>query len=151
MPFPLLGLLPGILRTVASITGLAPVKEAAEAIASAQLTPEQQATLQEALLRHEQAMKALSVEELKSAVSESVAMVQSSDKYTSRARPTMLYVATGITAVLCVIVGIAVLKSTKIELGTVGAIVSLMTPLWGAGGYYIYARTREKLNGGASE
>src|SRR6266480_1088108 len=110
MAFPLLGLLPSILRTVASITGLAPVKEAAEALANAQLSPEKQEELQEALLRHEQAMKALSNDELKTVVSESLALIASPDKFTSRARPFGLYTfyAASLAAVLAVVFGVKV-------------------------------------------
>lgn len=151
MPFPLLRLLPGILKTVASVTGLDVAKQAADAIASAQLSPEQEATLQAELQRHEEAMKALSLDELKTAVSESIAMVQSGDRFVSRARPAMLYAATGITILLCFAVGYAIVRHIALDLGVFAAITSLLVPLWGASGYYIGQRTKEKLgkNGSA--
>lgn len=145
MPFPLLGLLPSILRSVAKVTGISVVGDAADAITKAQLTPEQQAELQDQLLRHEQAMKALGLEELKTAVSESVAMIGSGDKFVSRARPSMLYAATGITILLCFAVFYAIVSSVKLDLGVFAAITSLLVPLWGASGYYIGQRTKEKL------
>src|SRR5437879_2376229 len=124
MAFPLLGLIPGILRTIASITGIAPANVAADAIQNAQIPPEKLAELQEALQRHELAMKALSVDELKTAVSESVAMLQSDDKFTKRARPSALYAATLITAAL------AAAMIFKVHLDT-GALTAIMLPLWG--------------------
>lgn len=140
MAFPLLGLIPGILRTIASITGLSPVKEAADAIQNAQIPPEKLAELQEALQRHELAMKALSVEELKTAVSESVAMISSSDKFVSRARPTGLYAAYIVSAAL----GAALIFGVKVD---ATAILTLMGPMYGAASVYVYSRTKEKLNG----
>jgi len=140
MAFPLLGLIPGILRTIASITGLSPVKEAADAIQNAQLSPEKLAELQEALQRHELAMKALSVDELKTAVSESVAMITSPDKYVSRARPSGLYAAYAISTALAV----ALVFGVKID---AAAILTLMGPMYGAASVYVWRRTSEKLGG----
>jgi hypothetical protein len=133
----LLKLLPGILKTIARLTGL-PLGDAASALEGAQLTPEQAAAVQDALQRHEQAMKALSVEELKAVISENVAMVTSPDKYVSRARPTGLYIFYAITGVLAVakILGAAIDPS---------AIVTILLPLGGTSGLYVYQRTQEKL------
>lgn len=146
----LLKLLPRLLGTAAKALGV-DIDSAVRAIVGEQLTPEQQVALQTALAQHEREMKALSVEEMKIAVSESIAMIGSSDRFVSRARPVMLYAATAITCLLCCAVGYALVTNTTIELGAVGAIVSLMTPLWGAGGYYIHSRTKEKLNGNGQE
>ena len=146
MAFPLLKLLPSLLRTIGKITGL-PLGDAATALEGAKLTPEQQLALQESLERHEQAMKALSVDEMKTAISESLAMIQSEDKFVKHARPSMLYAATAITVALCIAVGVAILKASPIDLGTIGAITSLMVPLWGASGYYVGKRSEEKIAG----
>jgi hypothetical protein len=137
MAFPLLKLLPSILRTIVKLTGL-PLGDAATALEGAQLTPEQAAAVQEALQRHEAAMKALSVEELKAVISENVAMVTSPDRFVSRARPTGLYIFYLITGVLAVakILGAAIDPS---------AIVTILLPLGGTSGLYVYQRTQEKL------
>lgn len=150
MAFPLLKLLPGILKTIGKLTGL-PLGDAATTLETAQLTPEQLNAVQDALQRHEEAMKALSVDELKSTISavmsENLAMIQSPDKFVARARPTMLYAATGITTGLALAIGITIVRDIHIDLGATAAVLSLMTPLWGAGGYYIGQRTKEKLGG----
>jgi len=146
----LLGLLPGILKTVGKVLGIGKLTEAAEALSTASISPEKQAELQQALLVHEKEMKQLAVDELKVVMSESLAMIQSEDKYTARARPTMLYVATGITALLCVAVGIAVLRHGSVSMDTVAAITSLMAPLWGVSGWYVHSRTKEKISNGTS-
>jgi len=146
MAFPLLKLLPGILKTIGRLTGL-PLGDAATALEKAEFTPEQAAAVQEALQRHEAAMKQLSNDELRTIMSESLAMVTSSDKFVSRARPTMLYAATGITSVLAIVIGATVARGIHIDLGATAAISSLLVPLWGASGYYIGKRTAEKLGG----
>lgn len=144
MAFPLLGLLPTILKTVARVTGLGVASDAADAIAKAQLTPEQQEALQAELGRHQEAMKALSVDEMKTAMSEALAMISSSDKYVSRARPTGLYIFYGVSGVIAV----GMLFGVKID---PTAVLTILAPLAGVGGTYVYARTREKLgkNGSA--
>src|SRR6267142_1360785 len=88
----LFNLLPTILKTVGKITGIGVLNDASDALSKAQLTPEQQTQLQTALLEHEAAMKQLSIDEMKTALSESIAMISSSDKYVARARPTGLYI-----------------------------------------------------------
>jgi holin (3TMs family) len=151
MAFPLIRLLPAILKAVARITGLSEVGTAADALQKAQLTPEQDAALQEELLRHEQAMKALSVDELKAAIAaataESTAMIQSGDAYVSRARPTMLYAATAITVAISLAVGVVVIRGGTVDLAIAGVLSTLMLPLWGAAGLYVDRRTKEKMNG----
>lgn len=144
MPFPLLGLLPSILKSVAKVSGLSVVADAADALQKAQLTPEQQAELQESLQRHEAAMKELSVEEMKTAMSESLAMLSSADKYVSRARPTGLYAFYAVSAAIAV----GMLCGVHVD---ATAILTVLTPLGGVSGVYVYARTKEKLSlGGQS-
>src|SRR5207302_5653713 len=85
--------LPAILKTVGSVLGLNAVSAAGDALASTQLTPEQSVALQSALAVHEEAMAKISLDELKTVMSESLAEIESPDKFTSRARPTGLYMA----------------------------------------------------------
>jgi hypothetical protein len=139
----LLGLLPKVLAVIAKVTGLDVVKQAGEALAGAQLSPEKQAELQEALATHEEKLKELGIEELKAVMSESLAEINSSDKFTSRARPFGVYVACVITAAL------AVAEIAGVKLDT-GAVVTLIAPLWGQTAWYTYQRTREKMNGNGS-
>ena len=132
--------LPGILRTVGSVLGLNIVKDAGNALAAAQLSSEQQAALQTALLEHEAQMSAIRLDELKTVISESVAEIQSSDKYVARARPTGLYVAYAGTIGMIV----ATILGVKIDSG---AIITLLAPMWGSAAWYSYNRTQEKLGG----
>ena len=147
MGIPIISLLPKLLKAVASITGLDKLADAGNLLETAQIPPEKQAELELATLEFKKEMRGFDLEEVKQMVNESVAMITSPDKYTSRARPTMLYAATAITSFLVIVVGVTIFKAVHIDLGAIGAIVSLMTPLWGAGGFYIYKRTQEKLNG----
>src|SRR5574341_480663 len=101
----LLGLLPNVLKAVGKVLGIDVVTQAGDALAGAQIPPEKQVELQLALAAHEEKLKALGIEELKTVLSENLAMIASPDKFVSRARPTMLYVATGITSLLSVIIG----------------------------------------------
>ena len=144
MAFPLLGLLPGILRALAKAVKLPILGEAADALSNTTLTPEQTAAAQEALQRHQEAMKALSVDELKAvvqaAMAENVAMVQSEDKFVKRARPFGLYAFYGITAA----VALAQVFGQHID---AVAIMATLGPLGGAAGTYIYRRSSEKLGG----
>jgi hypothetical protein len=78
---------------------------------------------------------------MKEFVSEAIAEIGSNDKYVSRARPTGLYIAYTVT--LAITAGL--LLQVKMDLGPV---ISLLTPLFGAGGYYMFLRTKEKMNGG---
>src|SRR5216117_831209 len=75
----LFSLLPSILKAVGSVLGIGVVKDAGAALAAAQISPEQQVALQEALLVHEKEMAQINLDELKTAISESVAMIQSDD------------------------------------------------------------------------
>jgi hypothetical protein len=137
MAFPFLKLLPSVLRTIAKITGL-PLGDAATALEGAKITPEQQLALQESLERHEQAMKALSIDEMKTAMSESLAMIASPDKYVSRARPTGLYIFYGVSG------GIAAAMIFGVHIDAT-AILTILGPLAGVSGTYVYQRTQEKL------
>lgn len=133
-------LLPGVLRAVAKIIGIDSVDKAAAALEQAQLTPEQQAAVEQALIAQTVSIRQLDVEELKTVMSESIAEIQSADKYVARARPTglyLFYLATFATVV-------AEIAGVKID-PTV--ILATLGPLGGVGGTYVYRRTTEKLNG----
>ena len=86
----LFSLLPSILKAVGSVLGIGVVKDAGAALAAAQISPEQQVALQEALLVHEKEMAQINLDTLKSLLSESLAEIQSPDKFVARARPTGL-------------------------------------------------------------
>lgn len=139
----LLSILPGALKAIGGLLGIGDkVKAVTDAIEGAAGTPELRAQLQTALQSHEEEMKRLSIEELKAVMSESIAMVQSPDKYVSRARPTGLYIFYGVSAAIA----IGMLFGVKID---PTAILTILGPLAGVGGAYVYNRTREKLNGSA--
>lgn len=147
-----LDILSGAIKTVGSVLHIPGSDQLADAIKPDNIPPEKQAELQAALLVHEEKMKALGIEELKVGIdklraetedmkavaAESLAMIQSPDKYTSRARPTGVYAATVITAALAV----AMICGVKLD---TGEIVTLLAPLWGSASFYAYQRTREKL------
>ena len=137
----LLTFLPGVLKTLGGILGISDkVKVVTDALASADGSPELRAQLQQALLAHEAEMRRLGIEELKAVMSESLAMITSPDKFVSRARPTLLYLAGLITAALAAakIFGVVINND----------VIWLIGPMWGQAGWYTYQRTREKLNGG---
>ncbi len=134
----LLNLLPNILKTVGKITGIGLVSDAGDALSKAQLTPEQQVALQTALAEHEEKMAQLSLDQFKTAMSETIAEVQSPDKYVSRARPTGLYIFYAVSAAIAA----AMIAGIKID---PTAILTVVGPLAGTGGYYIYARTQENI------
>lgn len=135
----ILDLLPGILKVAGKFLGIGDkVKEVADAIQGA--PPEVRAQIAHDLQEHEAAMKALSIEELRTVMSTELAMIASPDKYVARARPTMLYVAGLITA------GMAVGMLAGVKLDT-GAVVTLLGPLWGNAAWYTWNRTKEKMNG----
>lgn len=81
--------------------------------------------------------KRLGIEEIKVFISESLAMINSSDKFTSRARPMGVYAATLITTML------AIGLMFEIKIDTV-AILTLLAPLWGNAAYYTKSRSDEK-------
>lgn len=137
----LLAFLPAVLKTLGGVLGISDkVKVVTDALASADGSPELRAQLQQAFLGHEAEMRRLGIEELKAVMSESLAMISSPDKFVSRARPTGLYIA--YISTLALIIALI----TQVPIDPV-AILTLMGPLFGAQGYYIYNRTREKLNG----
>jgi len=130
--------LPAILKTVGSVLGLHAVTEAGNALAATQLTPEQSVALQTALAQHEEAMARVSLEELKTVMSESLAELESPDKYTSRARHTGLYIAyLGTSAIIA-----ATIAGVHMD---AGALLTLLAPMWGQAAWYSYNRTQEKL------
>lgn len=136
-----LDLLPGVLKAVAKILGIGKLSEAADALSNAQVTPEQKLELQKALVEFRQ----LDVEELKTVMTEALAEIQSTDKYVSRARPTGLYLFYIVSAGLAT----ALILGVKID---PTAVLTILGPLAGVGGTYVYRRTTEKLNGnGTSE
>ena len=134
----LLGLLPNVLKAVGKILGIDVVKQAGDALAGATLSPEQQVAVQQALAEHEEKLKELGIEELKTVLSENLAMIASPDKFVSRARPFGLYTACLITT------GMAVAEIAGVKIDT-GAIVTLIAPMWGSAACYSYNRTQEKL------
>ncbi len=137
----ILSIIPGILRTIGSVLGIGKATEVATSLEQMTLTPDQRATLQAAMAEHELQLKQLSIDELKAVMSESLAEIQSSDKFTSRARPFGVYVACLITT------GLAAAIIAGVHLDT-GAVVTLIAPLWGQTAWYTYQRTREKLGSG---
>jgi hypothetical protein len=140
----LLSILPGALKAIGKVLGLDVFGKAADALGSLSLSPEQQVALQTALATHEEEMQRLSIEELKTVLSENLAMISSSDKYVSRARPTGLYLFYLATFAVVVAEIFGVKIDSTVILATLG-------PLGGVGGTYVYRRTTEKLNGGGSE
>lgn len=136
---PILKLLPGLLKTAAKALGI-DIESAAKAIVGEQFTPEQQIALDAALKQHEAEMFQLGIEEMKVAMSESLAMIQSTDKYVARARPTGLYIFYAVSAALA----IGMLFGIKVD---PTAVLTILGPLGGVGGMYVYKRTTEKLNG----
>ena len=139
-----ISLLPRILQTVGSVLGMNVVKDAGAALASFQMTPEQQVALQAAMLQHEEAMQRLSIEEMKTAMSESMAMIASPDKFVSRARPLGLYIFYLVSAGLAA----SMIFGSKID---PTAILTILGPLAGVGGTYTWMRTKEKLGNGTHQ
>ena len=130
-----------VLNVAGSVTGIGILKDAATALNGANIPPEQQEQIQEALMKHQEVMGQQRIDELKEFISESLAEINSSDKYTSRARPTGVYAATLITTILAV----GMLWGVKLD---TGAVATLLVPLWGSAAYYTYNRTQEKISNG---
>lgn len=138
----LLGLLPAVLRTVGKIIGRPAEADAiAGTVERADIPPEKREELAAALASYEVQLRQLDVEALKAMISETTTMVQSGDKYVSRARPTGLYVAYAIT------VALAVGLIAGVDLDPT-AILTILTPCWGASGYYMHLRSEDKRHGG---
>lgn len=135
-----LSLIPDALKAIGKITGLNIASDAADAITKLTLSPEQQAQLQQALFTHEQAMAQINLDQFKTAMSEAVAEIQSPDKYVSRARPTGLYIFYIVSGAIAV----GMLLGVKID---PTAVLTILGPLAGVGGTYVYQRTQEKING----
>lgn len=144
MPLSLLSLLPTVLKTVAKISGLDIFNQAADTVGNLQLSPDKQVELQEAVMAHEVAMRQTDVDSLKALVSEAIADAQSADKYVSRARPTGLYIAYAVTGAIIV----SEIFGYKVDHAMVA---ELLVPLYGNAGYYMYLRTKEKMNGNGDE
>lgn len=136
----LLGILPGALKVVGKITGLDIIKQAGEALEGSSLKPEQKVELEKALLDYNKEIRKLDIEELKTVLSENLAMIQSDDKYVARARPTGLYIFYIVSATLA----IGMLFGFKPD---PTAILTILGPLAGVGGTYVYKRTQEKMAG----
>lgn len=135
----ILDLLPGVLKVAGKLLGIGDkVTEVVAALDGA--PPEVRAQLAKDLQVHEQAMKALSIDELRTVMSTELAMIASPDKYVARARPTMLYVAGLITAAMAC----GMLAGVKLD---TGGVVTLLGPLWGNAAWYTWNRTKEKMNG----
>lgn len=141
MAIPILGPILKIVKAAAGILGVDSVKEVFDAITHDKLTPEQRVALETAVMANRKEMRQLDIEELKTVMSETSLMIQSDDKYVKRARPTGLYVAYACSIAMT----IALIAAVKID---AAAILTLMGPLYGAQGYYMHLRTKEKMNGG---
>jgi hypothetical protein len=144
MGIPLLGLIPKIIKTAASILGVDSVKDVVDAIENNKLTPEQRIALDTAAKQFEIESRQLDLEQMKQFVAEAVAEIQSPDKFTSRARPSGLYFA----YVLSALVIVAQIFHIQIDRALVAEV---MLPMYGAGGYYMFLRTKEKMNGSGGE
>lgn len=141
----LLGLLPGILKTVGKVLGIGKLNEAADELSKAQIPADKQVELQKALIDQVAQIRQLDVEELKTVMTEALAEIQSGSKYVSYARPTGLYCFYFGSLAL---IG-AMLFGLKFDLAP---IIGVLSPMAGVGGVYVYRRTTEKLNGnGTSE
>jgi Holin of 3TMs, for gene-transfer release len=144
MGIPILGPVLKIVKAAAGILGVDSVKDIFDAVQNNKLTPEQRVALEQAVLEHEQEMERLNIEAMKVAMQESLAMVSSEDKFTKRARPFGLY---------SFYVASLALVAAQIAGATVdpAAILTILAPLAGVGGTYVYKRTQEKMNGGSGE
>jgi hypothetical protein len=144
MAIPLLSLIPGVLKTIARVAGIDIFDKAADALKNLNLSPEKQLELQNSMQTHEAEMERLNIEAMKVAMQESLAMVASEDKFVKRARPFGLYsfYLASLALVAAQIAGAAIDPA---------AILTILAPLAGVGGTYIYKRTQEKLNGNGKE
>lgn len=144
MGIPLLGLIPKIIKTAASILGVDSVKDVVDAIEGNKLTPDQRVALDTAAKTYEVEMRQIDTEQMKQFVSEAVAEITSSDKYTSRARPTGLYMAYA----LSLLVAIAMIAKIPVDRALIAEII---LPMYSAAGYYMFLRTKEKMNGNGGD
>lgn len=138
MSIPIGKIVTGVLRTAASVVGINVggnvLEEAAKVLERVQDTPEMRVALRE----HEQEMKKLANEEMQIANQEALAMIASEDKFVSRARPTGLYLfyVAAISLVIAHIFGKTIDPTF---------VWSVLAPLAGTGGLYVWKRTQEKL------
>lgn len=139
----LLKALPGLLQTIGKVVGI-DVGPLVKGLEGQNLSPEKQAELEQAVMLHEKDMRSADVEELKVFMSEALAEIQSSDKYVSRARPTGLY----IFYIASFTVAIGLLLGVKVD---PAAILTVLGPLAGVGGTYVYRRSTEKIANGDSK
>ena len=144
-PLTLFKFLPTVLKGIGKITGLNILNDAADAITGTKLTPEQAQAMSQLDLEKLKVELDAEKAEIESASRVDVAMLTNPDKYTVRARPTSLYMATACTTFLIVIVGICLLKEIKIDWEGIGSMVALIAPMWGQGIIYTRARRDEKL------
>jgi hypothetical protein len=135
----LLGLLPGIIATVARVFTGASEKSAAAILESAlqTISPKERAELEAALIEHEARLAAIDLEALKAMVAETNTMTASEDGYVRRARPTGLY---ALYVVVLALAG-ALIAGVTID---PAAILTLVTPLGGASAYYMKLRSDDK-------
>lgn len=140
MGIPLLGLIPKIIKAAAGILGVDSVKDVVDAIEGNKLTTDQRVALDAAAKQYEVEMRQIDTEQMKQFVSEAVAEITSPDKYTSRARPTGLYMAYA----LSLLVAIAMIAKIPIDRALIAEII---LPMYSAAGYYMFLRTKEKMNG----
>lgn len=141
MGIPLISLIPKVFKAAAGILGIDSVKDVVDAINNNKLTPEQRVELEQAVQEHTKEMRQLDITELKEVMSETSLMIQSTDKYVARARPTGLYTAYVIS------LGLAAALVFGVQIDAT-AILTLCAPMYGAQGYYMHLRTKEKMNGG---
>ena len=140
----ILGFLPGLLKVVGDVTGIKLFGDASNALAGTQLTPQQQADLEKATQEYSVQIAQIGLDQFKTAMSESLAEIQSPDKYVSRARPTGLYIFYLVSGAIA----IGMLFGVKID---PTAVLTILGPLAGVGGTYVYQRTKEKIANGGKE
>ena len=137
MGIPVLNIAGKIIKAAAGVLGIDSVKDVVDAISNNKLTPEQRLAIESATATHEKEMTEL-------ALSETNLMLQSEDKYVKRARPTGLYVAYACSIAMT----ITLIVGTHVD---AAAILTITAPLYGAQGYYMHLRTKEKMNGNGNE
>lgn len=135
MGIPLISLIPKIVKTAGKVLGIDSLGDIVDALDKNRMTPEQRIAVEAALREHEKEM-------LEVVLSETNLMIQSEDKYVKRARPTGLYVAYAISIGLSA----ALIFGVKVD---AASILTICAPLYGAQGYYMHLRTKEKMNGGS--
>lgn len=145
MAFPIISWIPKIIKTAANILGVDSVKDVVDALENNKLTPDQRVALDAASKQFELEMRQIDVQQMQQFVTEAVAEINSGDKYTARARPTGLYMAYFLS-------GLIVVASVvfKVEIDR-ALIAEIILPMYSAAGYYMYLRSKEKMNGNGTE